>query len=29
MTIRLIGLICLTEIILGFWALHVLRTMLE
>lgn len=29
MTIRLIGLICLTEIVLGFWALHLLRTVLE
>ena len=29
MTIRLIGIICLTEIILGFWALHALRAILE
>lgn len=29
MTIKLIGLVCLTEILIGFWALSVLRTILE
>ena len=29
MTIKLIGLVCLTEILAGFWALHLLRTILE
>lgn len=29
MSIKLIGLMCLTEILIGFWALSVLRTLLE